>query len=89
MCLTHPCQPEAQLLASQLQPTLLSCQETVPRCQRMYSVKKGHSHRRNVNQRPQRHLVPGEEYARQEKQLPDVALMAIPFRVLDRFPSAF
>ncbi|GBN76626.1 hypothetical protein AVEN_1683-1 [Araneus ventricosus] len=55
----------------------------------MYSVKKGHFHRRNVNQRPQRYLVPGEEYARQEKQLPDVALMAIPFRLLDRFPSAF
>ncbi|GBN39251.1 hypothetical protein AVEN_98397-1, partial [Araneus ventricosus] len=45
--------------------------------QRMYSVKKGHFHRRNVNQRPQRYLVPGEEYARQEKQLPDVSLMAI------------
>ncbi|GBL99417.1 hypothetical protein AVEN_206817-1 [Araneus ventricosus] len=45
--------------------------------QRMYSVKKGHVHRRNVNQRPQRYLVPGEEYARQEKQLPDVSLMAI------------
>ncbi|GBN32719.1 hypothetical protein AVEN_162443-1 [Araneus ventricosus] len=47
-------------------------------CQRTYSVKKGHFHRRNVNQRPQRYLVPGEEYARQEKQLPDIALMAIP-----------
>ncbi|GBL99718.1 Cytochrome P450 4C1, partial [Araneus ventricosus] len=57
--------------------------------QRMYSVKKGHFHRRNVNQRPQRYLVPGEEYARQEKQLTDVALMVIPFRLLDRFPSAF
>ncbi|GBM90288.1 hypothetical protein AVEN_87416-1 [Araneus ventricosus] len=45
--------------------------------QRMYSVKKGHFHRRNVNQRPQRYLVPGQEYARQEKQLPDVSLMAI------------
>ncbi|GBN21027.1 hypothetical protein AVEN_109228-1 [Araneus ventricosus] len=32
--------------------------------QRMHSVKKGHFHRRNVNQQPQRHLVPGEEYAR-------------------------
>ncbi|GBM67282.1 hypothetical protein AVEN_201214-1 [Araneus ventricosus] len=40
--------------------------------QRMYSVKKGHFHTRNVNQRPQRYLVPGEEYVRQEKQLPDV-----------------
>ncbi|GBM54963.1 hypothetical protein AVEN_177543-1, partial [Araneus ventricosus] len=45
--------------------------------QRMYSLKKGHVHRRNVNQTPQRYLVPGEEYARQEKQLSDVSLMAI------------
>ncbi|GBL61319.1 hypothetical protein AVEN_106975-1 [Araneus ventricosus] len=35
--------------------------------------KKGRSHRRNVNQRAQRHLVPCEEYVRQKKQLPGVA----------------
>ncbi|GBO41712.1 hypothetical protein AVEN_26843-1 [Araneus ventricosus] len=49
--------------------------------------KKGHSHRRNVNQRVQRHLVPCEEYVRQKKQLPGAAVMVIPFRLLDRFPS--
>ncbi|GBO23343.1 hypothetical protein AVEN_70067-1 [Araneus ventricosus] len=64
-------------------------QSTVLALTKMYSLKKGHFHRRYVNQRPQRNLVPGEEYAQQEKQLPDVALMAIPFRLLDRFPSAF
>ncbi|GBM87308.1 hypothetical protein AVEN_107423-1 [Araneus ventricosus] len=56
--------------------------------QRMYSVKKGHFHRRNVNQRPQRYLVPGEEYARQEKQLPDVSLTAIQASILEDRPRS-
>ncbi|GBN70112.1 hypothetical protein AVEN_7190-1 [Araneus ventricosus] len=60
--------------------------------QRMYSVnkdgvKKGHSHRRNVNQRPSSAWCLAGNMLWQEKQLQ--MSVAIPFRVLDRFLALF